>query len=161
MYKDTGWFLARLFIFLLLNFGALFIGGYFTEAGVKSEWYAGLSKAPWTPPGFVFGVAWFTVMLTFSFFMAGMYKWFTGLYRAVFIAAFVIQWILNTAWNPLFFYYHKVTIALFDIVLLFLVVIWFLIQSVKQKRYYPLLVLPYFLWLMVAISLNLFIALEN
>ena len=43
----------RLIAFLLLNFGALAIGGFFTGKGVTSDWYADLLKAPWTPPGWV------------------------------------------------------------------------------------------------------------
>ena len=37
----------RIIIFLIINFGALALGGLFTSKGVPSEWYAGLAKAPW------------------------------------------------------------------------------------------------------------------
>ena len=47
----------RIIIFLVLNFGALGIGGLFTGKGVPSEWYNELNKAPWSPPGWVFGFA--------------------------------------------------------------------------------------------------------
>jgi tryptophan-rich sensory protein len=50
----------RLIIFLALNFAALAIGGLFTSKGVSSDWYAGIAKAPWTPPGWAFGAAWTT-----------------------------------------------------------------------------------------------------
>ena len=60
----------RLIIFFLLNFGALGIGGFFTGPGVSSEWYQNLNKAPWTPPGWVFGAAWTTIMICFSIYMA-------------------------------------------------------------------------------------------
>jgi len=52
----------RLITFLLLNFGALAVGGFFTGKGVPSYWYSDLIKAPWTPPGWVFGFAWTTIM---------------------------------------------------------------------------------------------------
>ena len=41
--------------FLFLNFGALALGGLFAGSGAGSNWYAELNKAPWTPPGWVFG----------------------------------------------------------------------------------------------------------
>lgn len=44
-------------LFLLLNFAGLAIGGLFTGNAVSSEWYQNLAKAPWTPPGWVFGAA--------------------------------------------------------------------------------------------------------
>lgn len=36
----------RLIIFLVLNFGALALGSYFTGAGVTSDWYYNLKIAP-------------------------------------------------------------------------------------------------------------------
>ena len=45
--------IIQLIIFLLLNFGALALGGLFTGSGVSSDWYNGLNKAPWTPPGWM------------------------------------------------------------------------------------------------------------
>ena len=62
--------LARFIIFLLLNFGGLALGSLSTKAGVSSQWYVALQKAPWTPPGWVFGVAWSVIMLCFSYYMA-------------------------------------------------------------------------------------------
>ncbi len=66
--------LARLIIFLFINFGALAIGSIFTGKGVPSDWYASLNKAPWTPPGWVFGAAWFSIMLCFTIYMAVAWK---------------------------------------------------------------------------------------
>ena len=45
-------------LFLIINFGGLAIGNWFMNNGPISEWYLNLNKAPWTPPGWVFGVAW-------------------------------------------------------------------------------------------------------
>jgi len=42
--------------FLILNFGALFIGAQFTGPGVNSDWYGLMNKAPWTPPGWFFAL---------------------------------------------------------------------------------------------------------
>jgi hypothetical protein len=61
--------------FVLLNFLGLYIGGRFTGPGVTSSWYQTLDQAPWTPPGWVFGVAWTTVMIGFSWFMAWIQHW--------------------------------------------------------------------------------------
>ena len=55
--------------FLVVNFGGLAVGSWFTGPGVASDWYQGLDKAPWTPPGWGFGAAWTTVMIGFSWFM--------------------------------------------------------------------------------------------
>lgn len=62
--------IPRLILFLALNFGALALGGIFAGQGAVSDWYDGLQKAPWTPPGWVFGFAWTTIMICFSIFMS-------------------------------------------------------------------------------------------
>ena len=63
----------RLIIFMALNFAALAIGGLFTSKGVSSDWYIVIVKAPWTPPGWVFGAAWTSIMICFGIYMA--YLW--------------------------------------------------------------------------------------
>lgn len=154
-------YLLKVVVFLLLNFGALAIGSIFTKSGVNSEWYSSLSKAPWTPPGYLFGVAWTFIMICFSFFMAKIYSNAIDGFRKKIIFAYVIQWILNVLWNPLFFYLHQTEIALIDICLLLAVVTYFTFIGYKQVHWYVLFVLPYFLWLLIATSLNGFIVLNN
>ena len=64
----------RIIIFLLINFTGLFLGGLFTQEGVPSDWYQNLNKAPWTPPGWLFGFAWTTIMICFSIFLSVLWK---------------------------------------------------------------------------------------
>jgi len=138
--------------FLLINFAALGIGGLFTNKGVDSEWYATLAKAPWTPPGWVFGVAWTTIMLFFAIYMA--YAWKTVENKSLLIGLFVIQWVLNVAWNPVFFKYHEMLAGLVIIAVLTVLVGYFFFGYFQQLKWISLLVLPYFLWLIVATTLN-------
>lgn len=142
----------RAIIFLILNFAALTIGSYFTRAGVQSDWYASISKAPWTPPGWTFGAAWTTIMICFSVYMA--YLWPTIENRNFLIGLFLVQWILNVSWNPTFFYYHNILGGLFIIVGLTLVVGFFLFFYWTELKYKSVLLIPYFIWIIIAASLN-------
>jgi len=149
----------KLTIILLLNFGALALGGLFTSKGVPSEWYISLSKAPWTPPGWVFGVAWTTIMFCFSIYMVNL--WSVTEDKKTLTILYVAQWILNVGWNPTFFYYNKVLAALFLISALTILIGFFLFfywPSMKQKS---ILIAPYFIWLLIATSLNGYIYLKN
>ena len=152
-------FLASLLIFLAINFGALIIGGYFTSKGVPSDWYMHLNKAPWTPPGWVFGFAWTTIMICFSIFMS--YSWSVINNKKYLIILFVIQWILNVCWNPTFFYYHNVLIGLIIITCLTLVISAFIFTYWSKLKFKVILILPYFIWLCIATSLNGYILLKN
>jgi len=149
----------RLIVFLLINFGALAIGGFFTGKGVPSDWYAGLVKAPWTPPGAIFGIAWTTIMICFSVYMA--YLWPVIDNKNVLVALFIVQWILNVVWNPTFFYYHNVLGGLFLIIGLTLLIGFILFYYWSELKFKSILILPYFIWLIIATSLNAYIFLKN
>lgn len=151
--------LARLVIFLLINFGALAIGGMFTGQGVPSDWYQELNKAPWTPPGWVFGFAWSTIMICFSVYLA--HLWPKVQDKKALILIFSIQWVLNVSWNPTFFYFHQMEVGLVVIISLLLTVlsIWYRYQ--QEAKQWSLLLLPYVLWLIVATSLNAYAVMYN
>jgi len=150
---------TRTIIFLILNFGALAIGGIFTGEGVPSDWYASLNKAPWTPPGWVFGFAWTTIMICFSVYLA--YLWPKIDNKPLIIGLYLAQWILNVAWNPIFFYLHQVANALIVICLLTLLVGFFLFYFRSLLKTKSLLILPYFIWLLIATSLNGYVFIMN
>lgn len=151
--------ITRILVFTLLNFFALFIGGLFTGGGVSSDWYAELNKAPWTPPGWVFGVAWTTIMICFSIYMGILYNRSSD--RKGIGQIYVVQLLLNIMWNPLFFYFQNAVIALVVIIVLTLLVIYILFNHSKILKVYSALILPYAIWLCIATSLNLYIVTYN
>jgi len=149
----------RLIIFLVLNFAALAIGGIFTSKGVPSDWYMNLNKAPWTPPGWVFGTAWATIMACFSIYMAML--WGKVDSQKMLIVLFALQLILNIGWNPIFFYYQNVIIGLILISGLTLLVAYFFFNYFSVLKVWSILILPYLIWLLIATSLNAYILIKN
>ena len=149
----------RIIIFLVLNFLALAIGGAFTGDGVPSDWYIHLSKAPWTPPGWVFGAAWTTIMVAFSVYMT--YLWGATDNKRFLIGIYALQWVLNVGWNPTFFHFHYTLAALLLIAGLTLLITFFLFSYWSLLQNKSLLILPYFVWLLIATSLNAYICLYN
>ena len=149
----------RFILFLIINFSALAIGSIFTGKGVPSEWYATLDKAPWTPPGWVFGTAWTVIMICLSVYMA--YAWSNIEVKKLLVGLFILQWILNVSWNPAFFYYHNIMLGLIIISLLTIVVGFFLVFYFTELKLWSVLILPYFLWLLIATSLNGYIFIKN
>ena len=151
-------FTKWLLLFLVVNFGALYIGSLLMNNGPQTQWYSNLNQAPWTPPGWVFGFAWSTIMICFSIFMAYLVDTL-GFNKIALI--FGIQFVLNVIWNYIFFNLHNTEFGLVIIVLLTLVVFYFLYNYIRVLKLKSLLILPYFLWLLVATSLNLYIVLKN
>ncbi|MDP2067372.1 MAG: TspO/MBR family protein [Lutibacter sp.] len=147
-----------LLVFLVLNFGALGIGVLLMNNGPQDAWYAALNKAPWTPPGWFFGVAWTTIMICFSIYMAYLIqaKSSTNIWLL-----FFVQFVLNTSWNYVFFNQHLVLLGLLVIGLLMVLVGYFMLNFSKLMKQKTWLILPYFIWLIVASSLNAYVFLYN
>lgn len=145
-------------LFLLLNFGALAIGSYLMNNGPQSNWYISLNKAPWTPPGWVFGVAWTTIMVCFSIYLA----YLVGIKsNNTFWLLFGVQFILNVSWNYIFFNQHYIGFALIVIVLLTLLISYYLFSFYADMKFKTWLIIPYFLWLLIATSLNAYSYFKN
>ena len=151
-------FIKNLIIFLILNFAALGIGGFLMGEGPSSEYYQSINKAPWTPPGWVFGIAWTTIMVCFSLYMAYLVHADNS---KVVLGLYAVQWILNVSWNPLFFDLHLVLPALLVIIALTLLVGYFLFHYYSHLGAKWLLIAPYFVWLCIASSLNGYIQIYN
>ncbi len=151
--------IKKLIIFLVLNFAALGIGGIFTSDGVSSAWYANLDKAPWTPPGWVFGAAWTLIMGAFAVYMT--YLWPRTENKQYLAWIFGIQWCLNVVWNPIFFYFHHMALGLFVITALTIILIYMYIKYHPKLKSKSFLLAPYILWLGIATSLNAYIWLQN
>jgi tryptophan-rich sensory protein len=139
-------------VFLVLNFAALGIGGFLMGAGPMGDWYQNLNKAPWTPPGWVFGAAWTTIMICFAIFM-GM-AWNKVQNRQTLALLYGVQWVLNVSWNPVFFNFQQMLLGLVLIILLTFLVWYFIISYREEMRQKVLLIAPYGLWLVIATTLN-------
>jgi len=151
-------FYKGLLFFVLINFSALAIGVFLMNDGPRSQWYSSLNKAPWSPPGWVFGLAWSSIMLLFSVYMTFLVK---EIRSKKIMILFSAQFLLNIVWNYLFFNQHLISLGLLNILFLTILMFYFLVnfkQTLKSKSFF---VLPYCLWLVLATSLNLYIALFN
>lgn len=146
-------------LFIVLNFGALAIGSYFMNNGPSSDWYLTLNKAPWAPPGWVFGVAWFSIMICFSFYMSNLLL--KSKSKNFVWIIFAVQFVLNISWNYFFFNQHLTTMGFVNIFLLTVVVGYFLFNFRGIMKKSSLWILPYFIWLLLASSLNLYIIIYN
>lgn len=153
--KTAGWLL----LFLFLNFGGLALGNYLMNNGPVSEWYTSLNQAPWTPPGWVFGVAWTLIMICFSIYLVKLFQQQNSLRTWV---IYGIALVLNISWNYVFFNIHLTAAGLINIILLTLVILYFFLnfKSLVPETW-KLLLLPYIIWLFLATSLNTYIVIYN
>lgn len=151
--------LLRLFIFLIINFLGLSIASYFTSKGVPSDWYVNLNKAPWTPPGWLFGVAWSSIMICFAVYLAYLYP--ALLNKQTLLWLYALQFVLNVGWNPVFFHFHDTVLGLVIIVSLTVLIAFLMVFYWQELKIKTLLLAPYLIWLFIACSLNGYVVWRN
>lgn len=145
-------------IFSVINFGGLAFGSWLMDNGPLSDWYTNLNQAPWTPPGWVFGVAWTLIMLCFSVYLS---KLFSLVKSKKLILVYVLQVFLNVSWNYIFFNLHQVFLALIVIVALTIVILYLFVKYKQTLKNLSYLLFPYIIWLIIATSLNAYILIYN
>ncbi len=116
------------------------------------EWYDGLKKPDWTPPRWVFPVAWTTLYL-FSAIAATRLAAVEGNEQA--LAFWAAQIAFNTLWSPVFFGLHKIKAALVPMAGLWLSVVLLTISAFPLDIWAGLLLVPYVIWVSAAAALNL------
>jgi tryptophan-rich sensory protein len=148
--------MKHLILFLVINYGGLALGSFLMGNPATNEWYQLQDKAPWTPPGWVFGAAWFSIMLFYSIFLQQLLK--TSRVNSKSVKwLFGISVLLNVSWNPLFFVHHWIAIGVVVLLALFFVLVLLARIALKQKPLLVLLILPYLIWMLIAISLNAYL----
>lgn len=137
------------------------IGALFTAPSIGG-WYAGLNKAGLNPPGWVFGPVWTILFALMG--VAAALVWAKGIKNKAVVLAlkfFVFQLALNALWSILFFGLHAPSLALLDIVVLWLAIILTTWRFWKICRPAGRLMLPYLLWVSFAIYLNYSVVVLN
>ena len=115
------------------------------------EWYSELKKPVWTPPNWVFPVAWPILYLLMSYSGATLANLESA---GSALALWALQISLNTLWTPVFFGLKNLKLGL--------IIIFLLLVSVAICTYVfwlyawisGLLFLPYLAWVVFATSLN-------
>lgn len=149
----------KLAICLLVCLVVAWFEGIATEDGVR-VWYKTLVKPTGTPPNWVFPVVW-TVLYT----MIAISWWLVWIAptknKSFAYWAFGIQLFLNFLWSWLFFYYQRPSIALADIVVLWLAIATTIYAFWRHSKLAACMLIPYLIWVAYAARLNLLIWLNN
>jgi tryptophan-rich sensory protein len=128
--------------------------GRLSRSGYGNPWFDALDKPGFMPPGWAFGVAWTLLYILMGLAFAMILNARGAKGRGAAIALFVVQFLLNIVWSPLFFAAHKVVPALGLIVGLVLLNILVTALFWRIRRAAGLLLVPYVVWLTFASALN-------
>lgn len=141
---------AGLLGWLALCFSAS-VGAVFVSTG---DGYARLVKPPWSPPPWVFGPAWTILYILMA--VAAWLVWREGGWKVQKfpLGLFLVQWVLNALWTPLFFGLHRADLAFAEIALLWLAILTTLVSFWRVRPLAGALLVPYLLWVSFAAALN-------
>ncbi|MGK7653736.1 MULTISPECIES: tryptophan-rich sensory protein TspO [unclassified Roseovarius] len=135
-------------IFLAACFAAGATGALFPPG----KWYEDLNKPAWTPPNWLFPVAWTTLYLL----MAGAgARAAVSPDNSVAMALWALQIALNGLWTPVFFGLRRIRLGLGVLVLLWIAVFWSMVELWQVDWLAGLMFVPYLAWVSVAGALNL------
>ncbi len=138
---------------VLAGFLALTIGGGLSIGALTppGEWFAGLAKPPFNPPGWIFGPVW-----TVLYALIGVAGWRTFERRRHGwpMRLWWAQLMLNFLWSPLFFGAHLIGPALLVVLLLLAAILAFIGASLGSDRVAAALFAPYAAWVAFASLLN-------
>ncbi|MER7011505.1 TspO/MBR family protein [Saccharopolyspora sp. NPDC000359] len=123
-------------------------------AASSAEQYALLQRPSWAPPPWLFGPMWTVLYILMA--VAGWRAWCAGpgRSRSTAMSWFAANLVLNAAWTPLFFATGQRTAALFEIVLLDIVIVVTAVLFWRRDRLAGVLLLPYLAWTLFATVLN-------
>jgi len=150
--------------FLITIVGTLVLGSLSGLATVDAitGWYATLNKPSFNPPNWVFGPAW-TLLYTLMGIAAGLVWSSAGdatLKRRA-LVAYVLQLGLNMAWSLIFFGLKEPTLALVEIAVLWVAIVWCIRMFRPVHAVAAVLLVPYLLWVTFASVLNAAIVVLN
>lgn len=122
-----------------------------------STWYSSINRSSFTPPNYVFPIAW-TILYTILA-VCGWLIWKARSFSNLRLikSLYVMQLILNWCWTPLFFQYHLTGTALVSLLVMDVIVAIIIYLGHVKMRSVSLLLIPYFFWLLFATYLNFYI----
>jgi len=139
----------------LLGWLALCFAAAGTAIFVSTDgWYAALHKPSWNPPAWVFGPAWSLLYILMA--VAAWLVWREGGWKTQgrALGLFLLQWLLNALWTPLFFGMHRPGLAFAENVILWLVLAATLASFWRVRKVAGVLLVPYLAWVSFAAALN-------
>jgi len=128
------------------------VGGLATDVG---PWYQSLAQPAWKPPDAWFGPVWSTLYVSTAW--AGIRTWRRlpeGQTRRFFLAACLLNALLNILWSVLYFAARRPDWALIEAAVLWCSAAWVTYLMSRVDRVAVMLMLPHLTWLGLAWALN-------
>jgi len=143
----------KLIVSLILPIGLGSLAGIFTAKAIP-EWFDTLAKPSFNPPSYLFGPVWTALYILMGISMFLIWNTPKTELRQKALVVFGVQLFFNFWWSILFFSFHAIFLAVIDILVMWLLIIYMITLFKKIKPIAAYLQIPYLLWVTFATILN-------
>ena len=137
-------------LILLVTFAASGIGGFVTSS-FKEPWYSEIILPTFNPPSWVFSPVWTALYILMS--VAIWIVWSKTSNKKI-LQLYFVHLFFNAIWSVIFFGFHQIFIALIDLGIILVFIIWLMKIYYQINKISFLLMIPYLLWSTYALVLN-------
>ena len=137
-------------LILLVTFAASGIGGFVTSS-FKEPWYSEIILPTFNPPSWVFSPVWTALYTLMS--LAIWIVWRKTSDKKI-LQLYLVHLFFNSIWSVIFFGFHQIFIALIDLGIILIFIIWLMKIYYQVNKISFLLMTPYLLWSSYALILN-------
>ena len=137
-------------LILLVTFVASGIGSFVTSS-FKEPWYSEILLPSFNPPSWVFGPVWTILYIFMS--VAAWSAWKKILDKKI-LKIYFTHLFFNSIWSVIFFGFHQIFLALINLGIILVFIIWLMKIYYQVSKISFLLMMPYLLWSSYALILN-------
>ena len=137
------------FIILCLSVGG--VSGFVTVQSVQ-DWFPTLHKPFFNPPSWIFGPVWTLLYIMMA--VAAWRVWLEGSIAKPALNLFFVQLVLNFFWTIIFFGMKNISLALVEIIALWIMIALTLRAFIKIAKPAGWMMAPYLAWVSFATLLN-------
>ncbi len=143
--------MKKFIIILLVTFGIALLPTIFINFDTDS-----LVKPLLFPPKILFPIVW-----TILYFLMSISLYLSSKYNKNLYKVYGIQLILNSLWSPLFFMFKTYLFSTIELLILIIFVAIMIEEMKQENKLSAYLQIPYFIWLLFALYLNVSIYILN
>lgn len=122
---------------------------------MNMQWYQSLNKPIFSPPDWVFAPVWSVLYILMAMSLFAYVKTPSKINKGLGYSVFFIQLVLNLLWTPVFFTFKQIEAGAVICTLLVILVLITIRLFYAVSKTSAILLVPYFLWLILAAYLNI------
>lgn len=140
--------ILKLISAIVICFLAGIIGSLYTTNSI-STWYVTINKPSFNPPNWLFAPAWTTLYILMGISLYIVWQQQSKTKNKAYLL-FYSQLVLNALWSIIFFGYHNLLLAFIEIIILWIVILWTIIEFHRISKTAAYLLIPYLGWVTFA-----------